>query len=67
MITTLAAERRQFSANLAAMKHEAGRLGLWSTMRALDEATRRVGWEIADIEEGRQADVLAGRPKGSGR
>jgi hypothetical protein len=31
VITTLAAERRQFSANLAAM-----------TMRALDEATTRV-------------------------
>lgn len=65
-MSTLAAERRQFSANLAAMKHEAGRLGLWRTMRALEEATMRVGWEIADIEEGRQADVPGGRPKRSG-
>jgi hypothetical protein len=34
-----------FVAELVALKNEAGRLGLWKTMHALDEATTAVGWE----------------------
>jgi hypothetical protein len=38
-----------FSADLARMKHRAGQLGLWKTMRALDRAAKAVGYEIAEL------------------
>lgn len=49
--------RLRFAADLVLVKDRAGRLGLWRTMHALDAATKEVGWEIADILEGRQADT----------
>lgn len=50
-------KRRDFAATLAQASFEAGRLGLWRTMQALYEATRVTGYEIADIEQGKQADL----------
>lgn len=47
--------RLDLAARLAAMKAEAGKLGLWKTLQALDAATNAVGWEIADLMTGRQA------------
>jgi phage gp36-like protein len=29
-------------------KSEAGQLGLWKTMHALDDASSAIGWEVAD-------------------
>jgi hypothetical protein len=44
---------------LVQSKAEAGRLGLYRTMHALDSATQEIGWEIAsrrDPEQRRLAD-----------
>lgn len=41
----------RFIAELVQMKDRAGRLGLWKTMHALDEATKAVGYEYAEILE----------------
>jgi len=49
--------RRQaddFSYRLVRMKEEAFRLGLYRTGHAMDVATRKVGWELADILTGKQ-------------
>jgi hypothetical protein len=40
---------RDFILRLVVAKDEAGRLGLWKTMHALDEVTRTVGYEVADL------------------
>lgn len=41
-------QQQQFACQLAAMKAEAGRLGLWRTMHAMDAALLEVGFEIGD-------------------
>jgi hypothetical protein len=44
---------------LVQAKAEAGRLELWQTMHALDDATQHIGWEIAsrrDPEQRRLGD-----------
>ena len=46
--------RHNFITRLVNMKDEAGRLGLYRTMHALDNATREVGYEMVDILEGKQ-------------
>ena len=38
------------------LKFEAGRLGMWKTMHALEPATQAVGWEMAEILEGKRPD-----------
>mgnify|MGYP001577331461 CR=1 FL=1 len=48
-------EVRGFTAALVAMKDQAGRLGLWRTMHAIDEATRAIGYETADVITGKPA------------
>lgn len=40
--------RVAFAQELALVKHKAGTMGLFRTMRALDEAVKVVGYEIAD-------------------
>lgn len=39
---------RELIIRMVEVKNEAGRLGLYRTMHAMDEATRVVGWEVAD-------------------
>lgn len=53
---------REFASRLVLVKVEAGRLGLWRTMHALDKGTQAVGWEIARIEDGRQVAPWRKRP-----
>ena len=48
---------RDYASRLALMKDEAGRLGLFHTMHAFDEANgplQRVGWEIQERIEKEQ-------------
>ena len=43
-----------FINRLVQMKHEAGRLGMYKTMHALEHPQKQVGWEYAEmIEKGR--------------
>lgn len=51
-------QRRKFAVDLAQMKVRAGNLGFWRTMQALDAATNAVGYELADIIQGKQADTV---------
>lgn len=46
------------SDRLVRMKYEAGQMGLWKTMHALDTATNAIGWEMAEILEGKRPDHL---------
>lgn len=39
---------------LVKAKAEAGRLGLYRTMHALDEATQQIGWEVASLRDPEQ-------------
>lgn len=54
----LRGKRRGFASRLAGMKAEAGALGLYRTLHALDNATSTVGWEITDLETGKQVDTI---------
>lgn len=45
---------RDFTERLVRMKDEAGRLGLYRTMHAMDGATRETGYEQADIHLDKQ-------------
>lgn len=47
---SLHADRRRLCETLILAKAEAGRVGLWKTMHALNTATDAIGWEVADIE-----------------
>lgn len=40
--------QRDFAAKLVSIKHEAGVLGLFKTMHALEAGVKAVGWEIAE-------------------
>jgi hypothetical protein len=41
-------KQREFVIALNILKVQAGRLGLFETMHAIDTATKKVGWEIAE-------------------
>lgn len=41
-------EQRDFAVKLVAVKAEAGQLGLWKTLQALEAAVTEVGWELAE-------------------
>jgi len=41
-------EQKAFAAELMLMKNKAARLGLFKTMHAIEPATQKVGWEIAE-------------------
>jgi hypothetical protein len=43
---------------IASAKVEAGRLGLWRTMHSLEEPVTRVGYEVADVLEGKHPTKL---------
>lgn len=44
---------RDLATEMNLMKVELGRLGLFRTMHAMDEATRALGWELAErLESG---------------
>jgi len=43
-----------FIRRLTLMKREACILGLYQTMHAIDGATTKVGWELAEILNGKQ-------------
>ena len=51
-------ELREFASDVALMKNRAARLGLWKTMHSLEPATQAVGWEIAEILEGKHPTKL---------
>ena len=42
------AQARELAITLVKLKDKAGRMGMYKTMHALDEATRAIGWEIAE-------------------
>lgn len=56
----VAKANRDFVNRLVEMKAEAGRLKLWRTMHALDEATFQVGYEL-QTRQGGEAARLAER------
>jgi hypothetical protein len=58
-LANLRGQRRAYAVRLAQVKHEAGVLGLYQTLQALDAATRAVGYEIADLETGKRGDPVA--------
>lgn len=43
----LAHKHQDFINRLVAIKEEAGRLGFYRTMHALDGALQQIGWEVA--------------------
>ena len=45
---------RDFITELILMKGKAAKFGLWKTMHKLDAATKAVGYEVADIRQGKQ-------------
>jgi len=45
-----------FASRLQLMKYEAAQLGLWKTMHALEPATQAVGYEMAEILDGKRPD-----------
>ena len=48
---------------MVGMKDELARLGLYATMHALDEATRKLGYEIAEVlQKGSDGGHEAKRP-----
>jgi hypothetical protein len=47
-------DEREIAFALVALKARCGQLGLFRTMHALEPATKVVGYELADIIEGRQ-------------
>jgi len=51
---SLMGRRQDFIVRLVNMKHEAGTLGLFRTLHALDHATREVGYEMEDLLTGKQ-------------
>src|SRR5687768_2734487 len=55
-LAELTVERRQFITELVLAKDRAGRLGLWKTMHALDEATNAAGWELASLLPGKETE-----------
>lgn len=57
----LEARRASLVADLTTLKAEAGALGLWRTLHALDQATNTAGWELADLKTGRQHDTEAAK------
>jgi hypothetical protein len=48
---TKAQQLTDFAAELSRLKHQAGELGLWLTMRRLEPALRMVGFEISGDPE----------------
>jgi hypothetical protein len=50
-------ELKQFAADVMLMKHKAGELGLLKTMHAFEPATQAVGYEIAEVIEGKRGDI----------
>lgn len=47
-------EQSSFAIELALIMNRAGELKLWRTMHAIHEAVRVVGYELADIQAGKQ-------------
>ena len=39
--------QKDFASKLSLMKYEAGRLGLYRTMQAIEVPLKEIGWEIA--------------------
>jgi len=52
-----------FTRRLVLMKAEAGRLKLWRTMHALDEATFQLGYEVQDRIGDDRSRVLSDRAR----
>lgn len=50
-------KKEDFIRRLVLMKNEAMALGFPRTCHALEAATQAVGWEYADILEGKQVDI----------
>lgn len=42
---------QQFTVALVTLKSDAGKLELWKTLHAIDEAAKVAGWEIAEQAE----------------
>lgn len=49
-IRSLMKRTKEFITKLTLLKDEAGRLGLFATMQALDPAIKKVGYEVADLK-----------------
>ncbi len=50
-VVLMTKEEKDFVIRLVQMKYEAGVLGLWKTMHALEEPVTAVGWELAEQQE----------------
>lgn len=42
-----------FASEVALLKHKAGTLKLYKTMQSLEEAVTAVGWELAEVVQGK--------------
>lgn len=42
----------EIAMKMQVMKAELGKLGLYATMHLMDDATSKLGWEVAEISKG---------------
>ena len=55
-------DARRIAAELVAIKDRLGRLGLFQTMHAMDEATGKLGFEIEEHLQFHAKEARKGRP-----
>lgn len=53
---------QQLAIDIINLKARAGEIGLYKTMHALEPATQAIGWEMAEILEGKRGDHLIDHP-----
>jgi hypothetical protein len=54
----LPGEAHALALEITQLKYKAGMLGLWKTMHALEPATQAIGYEMAEILEGKRPDHM---------
>ena len=63
MIGKLPEGAHELARDITLLKTRAGQLGMFKTMHALEPATQAVGWEMAEILEGKRPDCLMPDPQ----
>ena len=63
MIGKLPKGSHELARDITLVKARAGQLGLFKTMHALEPATQAIGWEMAEILEGKRPDMLMPHPQ----
>lgn len=66
LFTQINAERERQESKWGRLADRAGELGLFKTMHALEPAVQQVGWEMAEILEGKRPDCLMPHPQADG-